>query len=140
MLDSQSEILATTIQGRRCILPLWRCDVTEIGIHTCMSKSPANHAEARGLLYAIIQSYSTILSATDASSILLNLKQTILSRRYHICTAMTSILSNAREQFGHFRIRFAMRSSTQLLQKRCPQVFSAVFLKLDLHTVQSARV
>lgn len=52
---------------------------------------------------------------------------------------MTSILSKAFEQLGHFRIRFAIRSSTQLLQKVWPQVFKALFLKSLRQIVQRAK-
>lgn len=58
----------------------------------------------------------------------------------HICAIMTSILSKDLAQLGHLRMRLAMRSSTQLLQKRWPQVFKMVFLKSFRHMVQSARV
>lgn len=63
-----------------------------------------------------------------------------LLKTHHMCTAMTSILSNDLAQFGHFRMRFEMRSSTQLLQKRWPQVFNTVFLKSFRQIVQRARV
>ena len=45
----------------------------------------------------------------------------------------TSYLENCELQLGHFLIRAANRSSTQSLQKQCPQVLSATDLKFLLH-------
>ena len=55
-------------------------------------------------------------------------------------TCMWSLVPNGLLQFGHFRMREARRSSTHSLQKTCPHVLMAVFLKLTRQTVQMARV
>lgn len=55
-------------------------------------------------------------------------------------TGITSILSNDREQVGHFLMRLLILSSMHWLQNRCPQVFKAVFLKLFRQIVQRAKV
>ena len=49
-------------------------------------------------------------------------------------------MPNGLLQFGHFRDRDVIRSSTQSLQKTWPQVLRAVSLNLILQTVQMARV
>ncbi len=53
---------------------------------------------------------------------------------------MASVLSNDLLQLGHFLMRFAIRLSTQLLQKTWPQPLRIVFLKLLRQTEQITRV
>ena len=52
---------------------------------------------------------------------------------------MASERSKALLQLGHFLIRFASRSSTQLLQKTWPHPFRIVFLKLLRQTEQMTK-
>src|SRR4029434_1017476 len=53
---------------------------------------------------------------------------------------MASVRSNDLLQLGHFLIRFAIRLSTQLLQKTWPHPLRIVFLKLLRQTEQITRV
>ena len=52
---------------------------------------------------------------------------------------MTSTLSKALLQLGHFRMRLVMRFSMHSLQKTWPHVFKTEFLKLLRQTVHTMR-
>jgi hypothetical protein len=103
-----------------------------------------SYAEAKNPILSVhlMQSYTTEMRSHQAlkREILHNIKKMAMPFINHIWIVMTSDLSKGFEQFGHFRIRLAIRSSTQLLQKVWPHVLIAAFLKLFRQMVQRARV
>ena len=85
-------------------------------INASQSHAQAAYSSSYAIIHDLAKQESVQTRCNKRSN---QLKIATLKRNgNHMWAVITSILSKDFAQFGHFRIRLAMRSSTQLLQKR----------------------